>query len=91
MSTHGPIEEKFRALMNETARALDRLFNGEKKGADREVAFVLLTWNFGEGGRANYISNGERPEMITAMKELVARFEGRHIEETQTPLPTEKQ
>lgn len=79
MSSHGPIEEAHRELMNDIARAIDKGFNGELRGHDRKVAFVLLTANFGdyEGGRVNYISNGERADIIAMMKELIGRFEGR--------------
>lgn len=80
--THGPIEAKQRNLMNVLAHAIDEMFN--KDGEPKKVAFVLLTANFGnyEGGRVNYISNGERADIITMMKELIARFEGRHSQDT---------
>jgi hypothetical protein len=40
--------------------------------------FALLVFPFVEGdGRMNYISNAERGDMLTALKELVARMEGR--------------
>jgi hypothetical protein len=81
--THGPIEHDQRAQMNALAQAIDELFNGPDQGADRKVAFVVLTAKFGdyEGGRVNYISNGERGDIITMMKELIARFEGRYSEQ----------
>ena len=41
-------------------------------------------YNFGEDikgtGRVNYIGNGKRDEVLTALKELVARWEGRYSE-----------
>lgn len=81
--THGPIESEQRELMNALAAGIDKLFNGDRRGHDRKVAFVLLTAHFGdiEGGRVNYISNGERPDIITMMKELIARFEGRYSDQ----------
>lgn len=80
--THGPIQEEHRARMNAIAEVLDIAFNGPTlPGVPRtpKVAFVVLTANFGdyEGGRVNYISNGERADIVTMMKELIARFEGR--------------
>jgi hypothetical protein len=80
--THGPIESKQRNLMNVLAHTIDELFN--RKGKAKKVAFVLLTANFGdyEGGRVNYISNGNREDCIAMMKELIARFEGRHSQDT---------
>lgn len=75
-----PIQAQYHALMNGLAEGIDKILNGEvKPGADRKVGFVLLTAEFGkiEGGRVNYISNGERDDMVTMLKELLARFEGR--------------
>jgi len=80
---HGPIQAQHRMMMNALADVLDRAFNGEVHGHDRKVAFVLLSANFGDiaGGRVNYISNGERADIITMMKELIARFEGRYSDQ----------
>jgi len=79
--THGPIETEQRAKMNVIAEVLDETFNGNEK--PRKIAFVLLTAHFGDygGGRVNYISNGDRPDIIAMMKELIARFEGRYSQE----------
>jgi hypothetical protein len=73
-----PIDAKYREQMNELATALDKIFNGETRGDDRKVGFVLLVFEFGEKqGRANYISNGaDRKDIITLMKEQIKRFEG---------------
>lgn len=77
-----PIEPKHHDAMNKIAGALDQIFNGETKGADRETGFVLMVFPFtGEGtgtdGRCNYISNGaDRRDVVTLMKEMIARFEG---------------
>jgi hypothetical protein len=77
MSTHGPVDPAVSALMNEIARTLDRLFEGR-------VHWALLVFPKGSD-RANYISNAERSSMLAAMKELVARFERRHLEEHPDP------
>lgn len=81
MSSHGPIQEEQRAVMNHLAHSLDDIFNSPPlPGLPRtkKIGFVLLTAYFGqiEDGRVNYISNGEREDMIAMMKELLARFEG---------------
>ena len=75
-----PLQPECKQKMNFVAGYLDRAFNGEKR--PRTTFFVLLTGKFGEmdAGRVNYISNGQREEMITALKELLARFEGRYAE-----------
>lgn len=73
-----PIEPEYRERMNSIARMLDQIFNGNAKGHDRKVGFVLLVFEFGKGeGRCNYISNGaDRRDVITLMKEQIKRFEG---------------
>ena len=73
-----PIEEAYRDMMQSVASGLDAIFNGDKRGKDRKVGFVLLVFEFGEKeGRCNYISNGaDRRDVVTMLKEQVARFEG---------------
>lgn len=84
MSSHAPIEEEQRLFMNAVAESLDNLFNPplpglpKAKPSDKQITFVLLTAKFGEveNGRVNYISNGDREDMVAMLKELLARFEG---------------
>jgi hypothetical protein len=71
-----PIEPQHRSMMNTVAHVLDEAFNGDAKGKDRKVGFCLLVFNFGDEGRCNYISNAERIDMITLLKEQLKRFEG---------------
>lgn len=71
------IQSEYEAKMNALAATIDDFFNGEAKGHDRKTAFVLLISPFGDTeGRVNYISNGERKDIVTMMKEIIARFEG---------------
>jgi hypothetical protein len=73
-----PIEPKFREMMNAVAQGLDDVFNGEARGADKKVGFVLLVFPYGASdGRCNYISNGaDRRDIVVMMKEQIKRFEG---------------
>lgn len=73
-----PIEPALRESMNNLARFLDHEFNGDAKGADRKVGFVLLTFPYeGHGGRVNYISNGaNRKDIAVMFRVQAARFEG---------------
>ena len=74
-----PIQEKYRQQMQAIAATLDEFLNGDAKGADREAGFVLLVFPFGNigDGRCNFISNGaDRKDIVTLMKEMIARFEG---------------
>lgn len=74
-----PIEPEYRAMMNEIARSLDKMFNGEVKGVARTTGFVLLVFPFGDEpkGRCNYISNGgSRRDIAALMRYQIARLEG---------------
>ena len=82
MEDHGPITKEHREHMNDLAKMLDQYFNA---GANpKRVGFALLVYNFGEDitgtGRVNYIGNGARPDVLVALKELIARWEGRYDE-----------
>ncbi len=72
------IDVAYRAQMNALAASLDRAFNGDNRGKDRSTGFVLLMFPFdaAEGARTNYISNADRRDIVVALKEIVARFEG---------------
>lgn len=75
----GPIQPKYRAQMNDLARAIDGYFNGDAKGEDRKTGFVLLVFPFGGDpkARCNFISNGaDRRDIVVLFKEMIARFEG---------------
>jgi hypothetical protein len=73
-----PIQAEYREMMNAVAGALEQAFNGDARGADRKVGFVLLVFEFGDKeGRCNYISNGaDRRDIVTLFKEQIKRFEG---------------
>jgi hypothetical protein len=73
-----PIEPAYVEMMIGVAKALDETFNEGKKGDARKIGFILLVFPFGEAeGRCNYISNGARREdVVTMLKEQIARFEG---------------
>lgn len=78
-----PIQAKYRQQMNQIARQLDEGLNGKRRlGKKPTVGFVLLTAEFGkiDGGRVNYISNGERADMIAMLREYLARVEGRYVD-----------
>jgi hypothetical protein len=73
-----PIEQAYSQQMRTVALALDRVFNGNKRGDERDTGFVLLVFPFGsENGRCNYISNGaDRGDVMKLLKEQIQHFEG---------------
>lgn len=66
-----PIDPRYHELMNALAEGIDQVLGG--------VAFALLVFEHGktDGGRVNYIGNANREDMIAAMREFIARAEGR--------------
>lgn len=73
--------------MNKLARVIDEWFNGKRKpNRQPKVGFILLTAEFGkiDGGRVNYISNGNREDMLAMMREYLARAEGRYQDGPET-------
>lgn len=75
---HAPVEQKYVEQMNALAHVLDELFNRDP--AKRTTGFALLVFDFGDDKRMNYISNSHREDMLSAMKELIAKFEGRAVD-----------
>lgn len=77
-----PIDPKFHELMNMLAIGLDRVLNAETK--PRPNGFILIVFPFTEAekahlggeGRANYISNADRKDVVIMLKEQIKRFEG---------------
>ncbi len=63
-------------MMQSMASALDDVLN--EKGKPKKNGFVLLVFPFDgpEGQRTNYVSNGQRQDVVVALKEVIARFEG---------------
>lgn len=75
-----PIEDAYRAKMQDLAHQLDHFFNGPAHGEDKQTGFVLMVFPFGEGGRCNYISNANRKDVLATLKEQVARFEAQDVD-----------
>ena len=71
------IQSEARQAMRELAKFIDSAMNGDER--PRKFGFILLTAEFGKitGGRVNYISNGSRDDMISMLREYLARVEGR--------------
>lgn len=73
-----PIESEHHLVMNRLAHFIDEALNGPlQPGVPRRIGFALLISEFGriEGGRVNYISNGERESMLAMLREYLARVE----------------
>ena len=75
-----PIQSKHRETLNAIAKGLDDVLNGEAQ--PKTLGFALFVFEFGhiEANRVNYISNASRPEMLVAVREWLARAEGRVVE-----------
>ena len=60
--------------MQTMAKAIDTALNGRH----RRFGFTLLIFPFEHevGSHVNYVSNCDRKDMVAALKEIVAKFEG---------------
>lgn len=63
-------------MLQAIAGGLDSILNGEER--PKKNGFVLLVFPFDgpENARTNYVSNAKREDIVVALKEIVARFEG---------------
>lgn len=72
-----PVEDEYHGKMEFLARQIDHFFNGDLRGEARSTGFVLLVFPFHDhAGRCNYMSNANRADVVTLLKEQIARFEG---------------
>lgn len=83
MSTEQPIQAQFIEQMNAIASVLDEVLNSKQRPP--KVGFALLCFNLevDADSRTNYICNCERKDMLNAMKEFIARAEGRITDKEQ--------
>lgn len=80
-SAEQPIQPDLIREMNAFAAVLDEAINGNE--LPKRNGFALLVFPFGQPNdarRANYVSNCNREDMLAAMKEFIARNEGRFQE-----------
>jgi len=80
---HQPIEDAYAKKMRVLAETLDKYFNPDLPV--KTVGFALLIFELGDASdksRVNYIANANREDMLVAMKEFIARAEGRYVADT---------
>jgi len=72
-----PVERQYVESMKQVARMIDAVFNEGATGDERTTGFILMVFPFeGHEGRCNYMSNAERKDVVTMLKEQIKRFEG---------------
>lgn len=72
-----PIQPELRAIMNDIGRVIAQAMK-ETAGPGYGFALLMFGLEGDEKGRMNYLSNCNREDMLTAMKEFIARAEGRY-------------
>ena len=77
-----PIEPNLRKLMNDIGRLIGAALKDTVAHTGEKYGFTLLMFGLSgdESMRMNYISSVERADMLVAMKEFIARNEGRYEE-----------
>lgn len=73
-----PIEPALKTVMNEIAKVLAAAMNEATRDTGHKYGFALLMFGLegDETTRMNYISNAKRADMLSALKEFIARNEG---------------
>ena len=66
------MDQRDEAVLNAAARACGEIIASK---LPEEVGFGLLLFHFGPGGFLSWISNGQRGDMVRAVKEWLARVE----------------
>ena len=70
-----PIEPAVRETMNKIAGVVDTALNMNM--TEKRWGFCLMVFPLdGFDGRANYVSNAKRADVVTLLKEQLKRFEG---------------
>lgn len=75
-----PIEPALRELMRDIGRVIGGAINQHTASTGEQYGFALLMFGLAgdEKSRMNYISNARREDLLTALKEFIARAEGRY-------------
>jgi hypothetical protein len=74
-----PVQPEYQAQMVAIMQTLDEFLNGPKgPNYVKRNGIVIMMFPFDNfDGRCNYMSNGaDRRDIVTLMKEMIARFEG---------------
>lgn len=64
--------QQLEAPLQKLARSLDSTLHAQ---VGERVGFALLVFDFGDTGNVAYVSNAQRPEMIKALQEILAKWE----------------
>lgn len=88
-----PIEPLLAKLMNEIGTIIGNALLVHTMSSGERYGFALLMFGMtgDESSRMNYISNCERESMLAALKEFIARAEGRYDESMDLTKITRKQ
>lgn len=71
-----PVEEQYHSKMTAMMAALDDFLNGKERPRKHGLLIMMFPYD-DHSGRCNYMSNGaNRQDVVTLMKEMIARFEG---------------
>jgi len=71
-----PIPANIRELMNDIGNIIGRVIQKQVNKGEEKYGFALFMFDF-KPGRISYISNANREDMLAALKEFIAKHEGR--------------
>jgi hypothetical protein len=70
------VDPAYRAMLTGVARAIDEMLNGKNHENPKQHGFIIAMFALGDTSRFNYMSNCNREDIVTLLKEMTARFEG---------------
>ena len=73
----GPVETQYQQQMRAVAETIDEFLNGTER--PKKIGYIVMMFAFEDGpgvGRMNYMSNANRDDVKTALKEQLAAFGG---------------
>lgn len=93
---HQPIPPEYREFLNDLAHELDERFNPTPPGVlpahrKKKIGFFLAMFEFNAHGRFNYISNADKLDVKTMLKDIAARIEARERMDAAGPVKGGKQ
>ena len=79
-----PPPERFVEMMSEIGRTLDKIFNDDRTGADRDIGFVLLAFPLDtlDGATATYVTNGTDYHYVAKLLRNAAELADKRPEKT---------
>lgn len=69
----GPVEEHVQKVLYAVGKAIDEFVTEHHPEG---MGFFVAMFQFGSGGRFNYLSNARRDDIVKLLEEMLVKFKG---------------